>query len=1014
MKILHLNMKAFLAYKDEVKIDFTLDNGLYLINGPTGSGKTTIFDAIVFALYGQSSGVRGAGSLRSDFAKAKDETYVELTFEVGGHEYYIKRSPSYKREGLKTAKQATAILKIDDHEYVEGTKEVNAKIIDILGINYEQFKQIVMISQGEFTKLIYSGSDEREKVLRKIFNTESLQRLENVLKDKVREYKEEYDVSEKVLSSSLKMLSYDDLEDSFKPKMLESIYERIEASKQDLILLEKEYLDKEKDYQKASNDYTVKSMMNTKIKQLEEHHKQYQELMLKEEEIIVLKQELDKLQNISKNQNNILSYTLAKQQYQNNKENYNNSVNKQKELSKEYEEIKQKYRSLDSSRKEKDNLYILVNDLKQKIDKKKEYQEYNTKYRQAKKELDNINEIYTSKYNDKEKLNVRMQRDQGKVNELPDLLVELKEMDLAVEANNQKRVLIHELSELNDHLKDEQEKHYMLSNAYNKASKIYQKSLEEYQYQDELYKRQQAGILALTLQDNTPCPVCGSLEHPSKAKLVDEVLTASQLNKMSKNLQNLLKEKEDAYQQVVLQNQFKTQALTQLDILKKQLNIEGELNKRVFIEQLSAITLIIKEGKKKYQKIFEKAEYLKKLKASLKKDQVSLENKEKELQALLEELLDKKKEVSYLQAKLEENKDLFEEDLEVRYKETLKRYNSLVSLINDIEKDYLEKEKQMIAIDKSIEHYHELLIQSQDTLKTKQEEYNSYIQECFNNEEEFLKYYEMLDQKDDKEKMYQEYIINKEKLLSNIEMLEKETHNNEYTDLTNLQEEVNRLKGEKNTLQQNYHQKTITIDNDTKIYKTLKKEYNKNKTIHKNYQHYLHLSEITSGKNTMKMSFERYVLSFYFENILQYANIEFSTMSQGRYQFVRKTEVKGNAKQGLDLSILDYETGIVRDVQSLSGGESFKAALSLALGLSSMIQSYVGGIELNTLFVDEGFGTLDEESLNQAIEVLMKLGNNKIIGIISHVSELKEKIDNKIIVKKGKQGSYVQVEFQNN
>ena len=162
------------------------------------------------------------------------------------------------------------------------------------------------------------------------------------------------------------------------------------------------------------------------------------------------------------------------------------------------------------------------------------------------------------------------------------------------------------------------------------------------------------------------------------------------------------------------------------------------------------------------------------------------------------------------------------------------------------------------------------------------------------------------------------------------------------------------------------------------------------------------------------MSFERYVLSFYFENILQYANIEFAAMSQGRYQFIRKTEVKGNSKQGLELSILDYETGVQRDVQSLSGGESFKAALSLALGLSSMIQSYVGGIELNTLFVDEGFGTLDEESLNQAIDVLMKLGNNKVIGIISHVNELKVKIDNKIIVKKGKHGSYLKVEFQPN
>ena len=203
----------------------------------------------------------------------------------------------------------------------------------------------------------------------------------------------------------------------------------------------------------------------------------------------------------------------------------------------------------------------------------------------------------------------------------------------------------------------------------------------------------------------------------------------------------------------------------------------------------------------------------------------------------------------------------------------------------------------------------------------------------------------------------------------------------------------------------------MKVDNNTKVYQTLKKEYEKNKNVLNKYQHYLHLSDITSGKNNMRMSFERYVLSFYFENILQYANIEFAAMSQGRYQFIRKTEVKGNSKQGLELSILDYETGVQRDVQSLSGGESFKAALSLALGLSSMIQSYVGGIELNTLFVDEGFGSLDGDSLQQAIRALTSLADgNRLVGIISHVAELKEKIDKQIVVKKDKTcGSRVEI-----
>lgn len=1007
-------MKAFLAYKDEVNIDFTLNEGLYLINGPTGSGKTTLFDAIVFALYGSSSGVRSQMSLRSDFAKSKDETYVELTFEVNGHIYYIRRTPSYKREGYKTMKQGNAILKIDNDEYIEGTKEVNNKVIDILGINYEQFKQIVMISQGEFTKLIYAGSDEREKVLRRIFNTYSLLNLENTLKEKVREYKEQYEISEKLLSSSLKMLTFDNIESSFHPDVLDVIKIRIEDDQRQLKTLEKEYQDKENNYLRISNEYTLKSLMNQKIDSLNNYKTQYRDLIKKESEMNELKIIINKLQNISQNQNCILSYRLEKEQLYKNQENYNNTLIRQKKVLLKYNKSKEKYISINDSRKEKEDITLYINELKKKIEKKKAYNEYLEQYILLKKELEKEEDTYNTKYSEKEKFSIRMQRDQQKVNELPDLLIELKDMDLAVQENNQKRILIHELSELNDHLKNEQEKHYTLSNVYNKATQDYKRAYENFRYQDELYKRQQAGILALELQENKPCPVCGSLDHPTPANIIKEVLSASQLNKLAKELQQLLKDKDDAYQQVVLQNQLKTQALTQLTMLKKQLNIEGELNKRVFIEQLSAITSIIKDGKKKFQKLNETTEYLKRLRKSLEKDAVLLDKKEKELKELQKNLEQKRKNISFLEAKLEENHESFEEQLEERYQESIKRYNTLSKVIDDIERDYLENEKMMTAMNKSLEHYFELVLHSKETYELKEKQYKEYIESNFKDEDELLKYYNMLKDKEEKERIYQSYIITKEKILSNIEVLEKEINNQEKEDLSLLSQKANHLKIEKDELHQQYHQNTVKITNNTKVYKSLIKEYEKNKNVLQQYQHYLHLSDITSGKNNMKMSFERYVLSFYFENILQYANIEFSIMSQGRYQFVRKTEVKGNGKQGLDLSILDYETGVQRDIQSLSGGESFKAALSLALGLSSMIQSYVGGIELNTLFVDEGFGTLDEESLNQAIEVLMKLGNNKIIGIISHVSELKEKIDNKIIVMKGQLGSYLKVEFQNN
>lgn len=1014
MKILHLKMKAFLAYKDEIDIDFTLNEGLYLINGPTGSGKTTIFDAIVFALYGQSSGIRGQMSLRSDYADVKDETYVELTFEVLGHLYTIRRTPTYKREGYKTLKQATALLKLDNNQYIEGTKDVNTKIIEILGINYEQFKQIVMISQGEFTKLIYANSDEREKVLRRIFNTYSLLDIENILKDKVREYKEKYDVSSQVLSSSLKMLQSDENYEVFYPSLLDTIKTDIIKLKEENKQLEQNYLNKEKKYNELSKDYTLKVLMNEKIEKLEDYNKQYHLLTQKQDEINGLEREIKILQNISQNQNLILSYKLEKEQYTHNHQNYLKAVKKQENVKQEYNQYKEKYLSLQELRKEKEELNINVNELKQTIEKQKKHNNYSKIYREKKQQLDKEEIIYKKQITEKEKFATRMQRDQQKVNELPDLLVELKEMDQAVQQNNEKRILIHELSELNDHLRDEQEKHYALSNTYNKACKVYKEAYENYQYQDELYKRQQAGILALELQDDTPCPVCGSLHHPAPAQVQEHVLSASQLSKLSKELNQLLRDKEEAYQQVVTQNELKAQAITKLSLFKKQLNIEGELNKRVFIEHLSAITQILQDRKKKYQRLYQQTEYLKKLRHSLDKDQVVLEEREKELNILFEKLEVKRNDIIYLEGMMKEYEGMFEENLEEQYQNSIKKYKELSNTIEEIEKGYLKAEREMISLNQSVEHYFQIIQKSKDILKQKEEQYYDYIEKNFNNEEEFIKYYSLLSMKEKKEKEYNQYLIHKEKLLNQIEILNKEVENHNVEDLQKAKEKVDQYKEERDHFQKVYHQMIMKVDNNTKVYQTLKKEYEKNKNVLNKYQHYLHLSDITSGKNNMRMSFERYVLSFYFENILQYANIEFAAMSQGRYQFIRKTEVKGNSKQGLELSILDYETGVQRDVQSLSGGESFKAALSLALGLSSMIQSYVGGIELNTLFVDEGFGTLDEESLNQAIDVLMKLGNNKVIGIISHVNELKEKIDNKIIVKKGKQGSYLKVEFQPN
>ena len=255
-------------------------------------------------------------------------------------------------------------------------------------------------------------------------------------------------------------------------------------------------------------------------------------------------------------------------------------------------------------------------------------------------------------------------------------------------------------------------------------------------------------------------------------------------------------------------------------------------------------------------------------------------------------------------------------------------------------------------------------------------------------------------------------MINKTTLQNQISELKKELENTKYVDTSKIEEKTMILKKELEVLQDSLNKQKAklmmmskTIENIKEIDKQLNDNY-------ENYQRYLELSEITSGKNEYRISFERYVLAAYFENILAYANILLKRMSQGRYQLYRRdNRSKGAGKQGLELDVLDLESGMFRDVKTLSGGESFKAALSLALGLSKMIQSFAGGIELNTLFVDEGFGSLDSQSLDQAINCLIDLQQDgKLIGIISHVSELKERIDHKIVLSKGNKETYISIE----
>ena len=1018
MKIIKLTMNAFSTYHQKTVIDFEdmIDHGIYLISGPTGSGKTTIFDAITFALYGSASGSeRQQSHFRSDFASPEEETYVELVFEIHNQIYTIKRSPSYNRVGFKTAKPANAFLTFNNVT-IEGLKEVNTKVNELLGVDEKQFKQIVMIAQGEFTKLIYASSEEREKVLRHIFHSTPLLKFEELLKEKTKALKEQYALSMQSLVSQFQLLSlpeefFKTHKDGFHPSYIDDSYEANNILLQAHDKLNKQYLLLKEDYNKLSEEYNALFQRNESISRLKDVENKYNALLNKKEEMNKCLYDIEKLKLIQSKADVLYDYNHIKTQLDKNKNDYQNVLKNNALLEESFKDIKKQYETIEHLSQQKNECLVDITKINNLIKQKEDYDLKTKDYHKYKKEHSELLKQNETIQNEYESLKKRMDRDLDNVNNLPVLQLELSNMENQVLESNNRKVAIHELSDLYDQLQHLHDEHYDHSGVYKKKADYYLELSTKYQVEDEKFKRGQAGILASTLKDNEPCPVCGSLHHPSPASLSNEVYSSADLEDLYKKVELAKKEKEDAYQDVLLLNQRQSELVARIEVFKKQLHIEDELSKEVFIRVLSEIIQITKQLTTKYNKLSTEINYLKKVSRSLEKSKGDLLKLEEQMTLVQEMIHEKERVMNTLLGQIEslafiDNEKDYKNELILKQKEL----NHLEKSIKDIEDSYHRISKDLSLSKHTIEQLSKSIEELTDKHNHISISLDNFIKESFIDKNEYEYYKKNMSLLNTKEKTYHDYQIQLKSLEDQLVSL-KAYKDQALVDLSAYKQSIEEKEREMNAVYKEVNEKHLLYTKNNTLIKTLETVYKKNQDIFTSYTLYADLADYTSGKNPQRLSFERYVLSSYFETILEFANIELLKMSQGRYALYRKTQIKGQKQQGLDLSVMDYETGVMRDIQSLSGGESFKAALSLALGLSSMIQSYAGGIELNTLFIDEGFGSLDSESIDKALKVLLDLRNdNKVIGIISHVSDLKERISTQIIVEKGKKGSYLHIE----
>lgn len=909
MRAKKLILSAFGPFSDKTTIDFEKlgDKGLYLIAGDTGAGKTTIFDAITFALYGSSSGgLRESKMFRSQYADKDTPTYVEFTFSYRGAEYRIHRNPAYMRPKKKgqgeIEEAAKAILYLENGETISVTRDVNEYIVNLLSITESQFKQIAMIAQGDFLKLLHASNDEKRELFRKIFSTDKFNKLEEAIREK------KANVDGK----------FSEIKADFT-----KINEDVEASEEDKILL-------------GSYSYDKPDLYIEKLNQIIGQDKgKSQDLKAKREanlkEIYQIKESITKAKDYLQNQAEIEN-CKAKLAEEEEALLHNEQIKEQnKDLAQKIENIKGKIsvdESILPSYDQLEEYTSLIEKLEENINKdSKKCRELAKEIERGRDSLSSM-EIFIEENEDK---GSNLLQHQAEFNALSEKILKLGKL-------KSKYIVADKLyKEVSSQEANLAEKNLHLDHLQRKRDRL-----------EAIFYNSQAGLLAKELSDGEPCPVCGSTSHPKPALLSDETIEKSDLEKLNKQVEKARKDREDTWRKLAASKESLKFETTFIEEQLKDFGQYGPWNEAK--QDIDSLYINLMDDKTALDKLLKEEEGLVKEVKSLK---IQVKDLKMKLDSEGKELVDLDKSISALKSKLE-SKDEFRKEL-------------LSKL-----------------------------------------EFESKFQASKNIENMKAQLNDLIEKRDRIENKINENLKNIASLKSLIENLSAKQLEGLDLDYVSLGEEAAKKErdSEKILAEEKVHDAALA--NNLKQLNRYKASYESFKELEGDYMDindiYRTVAGQISGKE--KVQFEVYVQMTYFDEIIVRANRRFDQMTSGQYQLRRKEGASDNVSQsGLELEILDKFSAMPRNIKTLSGGESFKAALSLALGLSDTVQMHSGGVQIDSMFIDEGFGSLDKESLTQVMHALSDLTkSNKMIGIISHVESLKDTIDKKILVEKDNKG----------
>ena len=914
MKPKKLVMSAFGPYAGKTMLDLDKlgSTGLYLITGDTGAGKTTIFDAICFVLFGEASGEnRESHMLRSKYALPDTPTEVEMEFSYDGKDYYIKRNPEYERPKARgegtTLEKANAYLRLPTGNVITKLKEVNAAVEEILGIDKNQFTQIAMIAQGDFQKLLYASTDERKRIFQKLFKTKNFYLLQEKLKNESGKLSREYDA----LKDSIKQYTEGIICDEH------SVYfENVCMAKNgelrlaEIVTVLKNLI--------SDDEIKAKSITEQNIK-LQKELDDVKLRITKGEDILSAKADLEKTNADFKTEAE--KQCVLNEIYESAKVN----LSKVKELTEktaqiknslpEYEELSQKTETFEK------NLSFINKNMPNIAKTEADIDSVSTMLTELTNEYKTLDKCGEEKINLQ---NIKIKYEEAKT----------KLQKLSTDIDDVKK-LGNKASEALDYYKSK----------YNAAHNIDVELKEK----TRMYLEAQAGILADSLEMNKPCPVCGSTHHPDIAVKPDSIPSKDELDTLEKKLSAINISVSDARDEA---GRLKAIFTEKEDNAKKDTKeILGdcslEESKSVILEKMSETDVLIDEVSEKILHAQRKVKRREEIDKILPERNTYLELLKTNLVRISDELKGRNAENTMLQKRIEQLK----EKLVFKTKEeAMHQINLLSDNIKTIENAYDEAAK---AVNLNKEKLASLKSAKEEILKRLTNDNDTDLDEA------------------------KETKIKLEKAKSELETNEKIIYS--------------RISSNKLTLE-NLMQKMSDISQTEEKWTWIKS-----------------LSNTANGNigGKEKIMLETYIQMTYFDRIIKRANIRFMIMSGGQYELKRRIHSDNNRSQsGLDLDVIDHYNGSLRSVKSLSGGETFLASLSLALGLSDEIQSSSGGIKLDTMFVDEGFGSLDSESLSHAIKALSHLSDGtRLVGIISHVNELKERIERQIVVTKEKSGA---------